>query len=172
MEGLVRRFVDSPLLAVATRLRRWALHNTRIAPMALEYHVQGWFRAMVGLSACFLASRFSTDGLLVGAIFFLWIAAVHVLSLVATKAATVPWRDDVWRVAALDSASRREHDLMHRLSALGMLVVSLGLLALFVVIRDTTGLAVAFGMTGLALAETSRCYIRAADPPSPSLAAH
>ncbi|WP_327209921.1 hypothetical protein [Rhizobium leguminosarum] len=169
MEGLLRRFVDSPLLAAATGLRRWALLNTRIAPMALEYHVQGWFRAMVGLSACFLASRFSKDGLLVGAIFFLWIAAVYVLSLVATKVASIPWRDDVWRMEAFDSAVRRERDLMQRLSALGMTAISLALLALFVVIRDTTGLAVAFGMTGLALAETSRCYIRAADPPSPSL---
>jgi ABC-type phosphate transport system permease subunit len=171
MEGLLRKFVDSPLLAAVAALRRWAFVNTRIPPMALEYYVQGWLRAMVGVAACFLASRFSSAGLFVGGLFFLWIGGVYALSLVAAKSVSRSWCDEVWRREILDSASRREDDLTQRLSALAMIGISLVLLLLFVIIRDPMGLAVAFGMTGLAFAETSRCYIRAADPPSPALAA-
>lgn len=146
MEGFVRALVDAPLLRWTSALRRWSFLHTQVPPMALEHHVQGWFRSIVGLSACFLASRFTNDGLLVGLIFFLWIISVHSLALVATRAASAPWMEDVYRAARADAAARRELSLSERISALGMVAVSLALLALFAAMRDVTGAAVAIGM--------------------------
>lgn len=167
MENAVRNLVDRPMITAASAFRRLAFHEWRVHPLALEHRVQRWFRAMVGLSACFLASRFTAEALPLAGVFFMWIVGVFVLSHYATKAVPSTWRDGDWRDAMADSARRRADDLLQRLCALGMIGVSLAMVVLLCVVRDATGVAIAFGMLGLALAEACRCYIRAADPPAP-----
>lgn len=104
MKNAMRELVDGSLLTAAAALRREAFHEWSVHPLALEHGVQWWFRAMVGLSACFLASRFTAEALPLAGVFFMWIVGVFVLSHYATKAVPSTWRDGDWRDAMADGA--------------------------------------------------------------------
>lgn len=169
MSNLFRVLIDDPLIRLFSRLRACAYVRTRIPPANLVWHVQGWCRAIVGFAACFLVSRFTPGAIAGGLLFFVWTAAIFAISTLAVRATDRKWNEAAWRDAALESGRRREGALSERTTALLMIAVSILVLAFFALQGDLTAFAFGVCLTGLAMAETSRCYILAADPPPPAL---
>lgn len=171
MEAAIRTLVDAPLLQLASSVRRWSYLRTSVPRLLLEYRIQGWCRVAVGIFACFLVSRATSDGFFAGGLFFLWILGVYALSVLAARTVPNRWTGEDYDLAMREAAARKTDKLVERLSSLAMVAASVALLVFLVGLGETVGAAIAGGMMGLALAETFRCYIRAAEPPHPSLRA-
>lgn len=169
MVNLFRALIDAPLIRLFSRFRAWSYVRTSIPPATFVWHVQSWCRAIVGLAACFLVSRFTPGAVAAGMLFFVWIVGIFAISTLAIRATDRTWNDAAWRSAALESGRRREGAVSERATALLMIAVSMLVLGFFVVRGEPTGFAFGMCLTGLAMAETSRCYILAADPPPPAL---
>lgn len=166
METLVRRFIDNPLISLAS----WVVSECYLRFGTIPQAVQ--FRTMLGCAGlqlvvgCFLVTRFEFVAVMIGLVFISATMVIIAVGHIGLRASTKPWSSDQYRRSKQDAESLKANQLFTRMSALFAFGISVYFLAVQASADDLTGIGLFTGMTSIALSEVTRSYLRAAEPPA------
>lgn len=167
MDSIVRTIVDRPGVAVAT----WVVGSLHRKTGATPQKVQ--FRTMLGCAAlqlavaCFLLTRHETTAVLVGSTFLAATLVTIALGHAGLRVSSSPWNTTLYRLTLAEAQKQQTENLLNRVIALAALVISAVLFCLSLGSGDNVTIGLLAGMTTSAISETTRSYLRSANPPAP-----